>query len=360
MKVLMVWARFFPEMGGIETHIYEVGKRLQADGHQVSILTTDRTGRLPKREIVSGMEIIRVKAWPSQRDFYFAPGVVSVILSGRWDVVHIQGYHTLVAPMAMLAAWLSAQAYVVTFHSGGHSSPIRRSLRGLQRWLLGPLIRRAAQVVGVSEYEAATFGRALRIDSSRLSVIRNGTNPPAKPLQPAPPCETILSIGRLEKYKGHGRAIQAMPRVLAKRPGVELHIIGDGPFRENLVRLVGSLGLEENVRIYSVEPAKRAALMQQISAAALVVLLSDYEAHPVAVMEALSLGKKVLATHCSGFIELAAKGWIETIPADATPEVIGDAMLAAMVTGSHVDVELPTWDQAVRMIETVYGRAARA
>lgn len=360
MNILMVWARFFPEMGGIETHMYEVGKRLRADGHRVTILTTDRSGQLPPNEVVSDMDVVRVRAWPRNGDIYLAPGVAWAILRSRWDIIHIQGYHTLVAPLAMIAAWLTRQMYVITFHSGGHSSAVRRSLRGLQHWLLRPLVRRAAQRIGVSEYEAAAFSRSMKIDPAQFLVIPNGVTPLATPEHGFATTDTIVSIGRLERYKGHHRAIEAFAHLLPRKPHTDLHIVGAGPYRDDLVELAQRLGIEDRVHIYAIDPSDRARLMETVGSAALVVLLSDYEAHPVAVMEALSLHRKVLATHCSGFMELAARDWISTVPPDANADEIANAMFLAMEDPCCVDVRLPSWDSAAHMIESVYGAVARA
>jgi glycosyltransferase involved in cell wall biosynthesis len=350
----MVWARFLPEMGGIETHIYEVGRRLQKAGHDVTVLTTDRTGRLPSAETISGINVQRVPAWPRRRDYYFSPRIFSRIQSSRWDIIHIQGYHTLVAPMAMLAALVSSQPYVITFHSGGHSSPTRRSIRPLQQRILRPLLAKARHLIGVSEYEANHFSQLTGIDRKRFSVIANGADFSQGELGEKSPGNLILSVGRLESYKGHHRAIRAMPVVLSKNPNIELHVIGAGPAFDELRELVVSLGVEAKVKIYSWDPKDRAGLAEQMGKAGLVVLFSEYEAHPVAVMEALALRRSVLTTHCTGFIELAEKGWIKTVPLDASDQTIAEAMLAALDRTLGRDVKLPSWDDTAGATENVY------
>src|SRR4051812_34147443 len=73
MRILMVTPRYLPDMGGIETHVHEVSKRLSADGVDVRILTTDRSGTRPPREIIAGVGVRRVPAWPKERDYYIAP-----------------------------------------------------------------------------------------------------------------------------------------------------------------------------------------------------------------------------------------------------------------------------------------------
>ena len=119
-KLLMVTPRYLPFMGGIETHVHEVGVRLAWAGVELTILTSDPTGRLPREKESDGLRIRRVRALPSQMDFYFSPGIYHEIIGGAWDIVHCQGIHTLVAPLAMLAAWRADIPYMVTFHTGGH------------------------------------------------------------------------------------------------------------------------------------------------------------------------------------------------------------------------------------------------
>ena len=134
LRVLMVTPRFFPDVGGVETHVYEVARRLARASVDITILTTDRSGQLPTSEPLEGVTVRRVRAWPEQRDYYFAPEITRVITQGSWDVVHCQSYHTLVAPMAMLAALRAHIPYVVTFHGGGCT----RCWRGPTDWLLLP------------------------------------------------------------------------------------------------------------------------------------------------------------------------------------------------------------------------------
>src|SRR5262245_60266474 len=139
MRILMVAARCHPFMGGIETHIHEVGPRLVARGHVVDVLTTDPSGELPAEEYVRGMRVQRVRAWPRERDLYVAPGIYAAIRRGVWDLVHFQGYNTFVAPIGMLAAIRGGLPFVLTFHSGGHSSRLRNAMRGAQQAMLRPL-----------------------------------------------------------------------------------------------------------------------------------------------------------------------------------------------------------------------------
>src|SRR5581483_3758019 len=169
--ILQVTPRYFPDTGGVETHVYEVARRLVPLGFTVEVLATDRSGRLPPIEENDGVLIRRVRAWPSERDYYFAPDVYREVAQGSWDVVHCQGYHTLVPALAMLAARRTAKPYVLTFHSGGHSSRVRQTLRGAQAALLAPLLTHAAWLIAVSRFEADLFRARLRLPAERFAVV---------------------------------------------------------------------------------------------------------------------------------------------------------------------------------------------
>ncbi|TME65022.1 MAG: glycosyltransferase family 4 protein [Chloroflexi bacterium] len=75
LNVLMVTARYFPDIGGIETHVHEVGRRLASNGINITLLTTmphALSTPLPREMVVEGMRVIRVRSWPSERDYPIA------------------------------------------------------------------------------------------------------------------------------------------------------------------------------------------------------------------------------------------------------------------------------------------------
>ena len=156
-RVGMIATRSQPEIGGIESHVAEVAGRIAARGYDLEVLTTDRSGTLPKRERVDGYTVRRFRAFPAGRDWYFSPGLFWAALRTKYDLVHVQGIHTLVPPLAMLAAILRRTPFLLTFHTGGNSSAFREQARRTQFRILSPLLRRAHTLVGVSVYEAHRF-----------------------------------------------------------------------------------------------------------------------------------------------------------------------------------------------------------
>jgi glycosyltransferase involved in cell wall biosynthesis len=125
-----------------------------------------------------------------------------------------------------------------------------------------------------------------------------------------------------------------------------------------LRNLVRSLGLEERVEIGVIAATERQQLTELLARAGLVVLLSEYEAHPVSVMEALSLGCRVLVSDTSGLRELAQKGLCRAVPLNATPRTIALAMAQELAAAPRdVNLNLPDWDACARSLLKIYQSA---
>jgi glycosyltransferase involved in cell wall biosynthesis len=304
-----------------------------------------------------------VRAWPSDRDYYLAPDVARVVAGGGWEIVHCQSYHTLVPPLAMLAALRARIPYVVTFHGGGHSSRLRTALRGAQRVLLRPLLARADRLVAVARFEIPFYSRALGVPTDRFVYIPNGIDlgGPAPAERPPVDGALIASVGRLERYKGHHRILAALPAILAARPDARLWIAGVGPYESELRRLADRLGVADRVEIRAIPADDRTAMAAELSRAAVVTLLSEYETHPLAAMEAIALGRPTLVADTSGLSELASRGLATAIPLHSSPRRVAAAVLEQLRRPATppARLEVPTWDDCAADLLTLYRSVIR-
>ena len=79
LRVLQVTPRYAPSVGGVETHVREVARRLPARNVETAVLTPDPSGSLPAHEVLDGVTVHRVDARPRGRDYMFAPGLCGAI-----------------------------------------------------------------------------------------------------------------------------------------------------------------------------------------------------------------------------------------------------------------------------------------
>ena len=360
-RVAMVSANAYPVMGGVETHVYETAPRLAQAGFDVTILTTDLTGDLPTREEIRGVPVIRVPAAPRDRDYYWAPEIYRTIRREKWSLVHCQGYHTLVAPLAMAASARNRLPYVVTFHSGGHDSAARNRMRAAQHLVLRPLLRRAARLIAVSDWEARHFAAELHLGMNRFAVVPNGAElAPANDPGGHGAGPLIVSVGRLEKYKGHQRVIAAMPALKALEPDARLRVVGGGPYEAELRRLAAESGVGEHIEIAPVEARDRGGMATLLGRADVVVAMSEYESQGIAVLEALSLGRRVIVTDATALSEFARAGVARGVALRATPQELAEAIHDELHGPERPAFKLPTWDECAADLERIYAEVLAA
>lgn len=357
----MVTPRFLPHIGGVERHVDQVARRLCERGLQVTILTTDTSGELPPTETIGGVRVRRVPARPRQKDYYLAPQIYQEVRRRDWDVVHVQSVHTLVAPLAMFAAYRSHIPHVLTFHAGGHSSPLRNAIRPAQFALLRPLLSRAVRLIALTPFEIEQYSRRLHLPTERFALIPNGNDL----VQTATTTGTsrepglIASLGRLERYKGHHRVIEALPHVLRRRPDARLWIVGAGPYENTLRRLVKSRGVGSHVEIRAVPLTERQRLADELSKAKVAISLSEFETQPIAPLEALTLGCRLIVADTPGLNALADEGYARAIPLDSPPEQVAAALLEELEGPSVTrKPELPSWDDCAAALLEIYVAAS--
>ena len=105
--------------------------------------------------------------------------------------------------------------------------------------------------------------------------------------------------------------------------------------------------------------ADRTAMAERLGSAALVALLSDFETHPMAAMEALALGRPLLVADNSGLAELAEQGLARAIPTDSDPQTVARAIVEELERPRAVpELSIPSWDDCAAALLAVYREVA--
>lgn len=176
---------------------------------------------------------------------------------------------------------------------------------GLQ---LGDKIAAASFVACVSYFGRAQAYRL--VDASewgKLTVVRCGLELDQLPAPEASKGQRmqLILVGRLSAEKGIAGLLEALAMLApAERP--ELSIVGDGPLRGELDAMVDRLGLGADVTFLGRLP--EAETLAAIASREALVLPSFMEGLPIVLMEAMALGKPVIATRVAGIPELVSDG----------------------------------------------------
>jgi len=163
----------------------------------------------------------------------------------------------------------------------------------------------------------------------------------------------IATVGRLERYKGHHRVIAAFPEVLRGEPEARLLVVGTGPYEDELRRQAEELGLGAAVEFTSTPPDRPTAMAELLGRVSLVVLMSEFETHPLVALEAAAAGCRLLVADAGGLAEIAEDGMARAIPLDEDPDAVGRAVLEELALPPQSKApELTSWDEcAARLLE---------
>ncbi len=322
MQILQVCHRYHPHVGGVETHVREISERLVKEGHEVIVATTDPTGKLPVEEMVNGVHVVRKRSIAPNEAFYVVPGMKSYIAKTHCDIIHAHNYHALPALSAALAK--KDRAFVFTPHYHGSGQTLVRNILHIPYRHIGRrTFEKADRIVCVSEFEANMISKRYggRFDS-KTTIIPNGLN--LDLLRSGSVVEksagSLLYVGRLEKYKGVQKILEALKFL----PEHRLTVIGNGPYKEKLLKHAENLRVDG--RVEWLQNLSGESLAEHYRSASLMINLSSFEAYGITVAEALAAGTKCIVatgTALEDFVDCdACIGISRSISAENLAELI--------------------------------------
>jgi len=139
----------------------------------------------------------------------------------------------------------------------------------------------------------------------------------------------LLSVGRLVYQKGHEFLVRAMPGILGEHPSAKAVICGEGELRGALQAQIAELRLENSVFL----TGNRPDIHRFLNTADIFVLPSRWEGLPVALLEAMSVGLPVVATHVEGVEEVVQNEAEGLLVPPGDPEALAAALIELIGRG---------------------------
>jgi glycosyltransferase involved in cell wall biosynthesis len=313
VKIAMVSPGLPPEGGGIGAYTDKTSRVLAARGHDVHVLIPG-TSQLTT-ETIDGVQLHRVPN-PSIR-----PTVLARAWAVRRTLVRLGPFDVVQACEWEARAWwysLRPQAPLVTRLATPHSvvdqqneAPRARRLHAaFGRWLERDQTRRSARVVCPSRTLAREVGGRWGIDPDTISIVPNGIHLPRSEVG-RPPAELrgfdyVLYFGRLERRKGVDTWIEALPQVLETYPTLHAVFVGEDlgmagrPFEEYARERCA----RDWPRLHFLPAMSHPRLFPIVAGSRMVVMPSRFESLANACLEAMALGRPVVATTGTGLAEM--------------------------------------------------------
>jgi len=192
---------------------------------------------------------------------------------------------------------------IISERTDPHGRPLGAAWERLRRWTY-PW---ADGLVVQSGHAQSFFSKEVRAKTMVIPnpVVLPQAVPGANPAPQTGARPSLITLGRLDRVKGHDMLIEAFASIAQDFPDWDLRIFGEGPQRKTLAALIRSHGLEQRVLL----PGYSSDVTERLRESELFVLSSRVEGFPNALAEAMAAGLPVISFNCrSGPSELIRHG----------------------------------------------------
>lgn len=239
--------------------------------------------------------------------------VLKIIREISYDIVHT---HTSVGGIiGRFAARLNGTPLVLwTIHGWAFDYPYGGSIRRRFFLMIEKIMDRFTDhYVAISENMKEVGVNAGITDTGKIDVIYHGIELKEYPAQELIRNRVgikndgniiIGTVGRLEPQKAVNVLIQAVALVKNRHPHIKLLLVGDGPLREDLENLAGTLNMGNDVIFTGWRPDAG----DYIACMDIFSLSSLWEGFGIVLLEAMSLAKPIVATKVGGVPEIVMDG----------------------------------------------------
>ncbi len=313
MNILLASDIFPPESGGPATYVVGLANALQKQGHTVQIITLNAH---PKKDAVS-CPLFFVQA-KSKLVRYFEYGYLLWKQSVGVDAIYAMGPVNSGFPAFLVSKLRRKKLFVKVVGDYAWEQGMQRfgvndlidvfqnkkydfSVECL-RWIQSFVTRHAHGVIVPSEY-LKRIVHGWGVKQNKIYRIYNSVHFKAvDPIVKKNNEMWIVSVGRLVPWKGFPMLMDAVWELQKEFASLRLKIIGSGPEQKNLKLRINDKKLESFVEL--VGEVSHEKTLAYIQGADIFVLNSGYEGLSHVMLEALSLGRPVMASRVGGNPEL--------------------------------------------------------
>jgi len=266
MRIAFVYDGAYPWInGGVEKRVYEIGKRLAERGHDVHWycvgwwLPDNGEGTIevdgikyhavcePLEMYVNGRRSIKAA-------IKFSISLIRPLLREKFDIIDCQQFPYFSCFSAKLASLINGSSLIITVHEfwGDYWYEYLGRMG-----IFGKIVERAtfkltSNYITVSNH----VKRSLGFLKDSIYIVPAGVSfNKIKNIEPSSEGANLIFVGRLIKHKNVHVLLKALRLLRDDGFNLTCIIIGDGPEKENLMRITRDLDLEDQVRFMGRVPS---------------------------------------------------------------------------------------------------------
>lgn len=340
------------QIGGAEVHVAALAEKLRERGHEVTVICP--RGRPLVAELIARGLPVRAPRALGKLDPVLLARLVGWLRRERVQVVH-----THLSTASLLGSWAARLAGI----------PALATVHGLNTRTCYNYANRIIAVSNAVRQHLVAQG----LPAERIMVVHNGVDLRAlsRPDQSEqvrrecrlpPGAPVLITVGRLAPTKGHRDLLEAL-ELLARgglRPNLRLLVVGTGSLLPLLQREAEQRGLRDRVIFCGFQRD----VLPYLQAADVFVLPSIQEGLSLSALEAMALGKPVVACRVGGTPEVVVDGETGVLVSPGNPRELAAALerllaereqaRAMGAAGRRRVQQAFDLEQMVARIETIY------
>jgi glycosyltransferase involved in cell wall biosynthesis len=317
-------------IAGAETHLLALLPALRAFGADSAVVLLEDPRR-PQDDLRGRFEAEGIPVFPLPIRWHLDPALPArlekTFRKEAFDILHAHLPHGEVYGEIALRAFPDRK-FVISRHNDDR----------FRRWLplrpvFAPSLRRADRIIAISQAVRRFLIDVEKADAGRIDVIPYGIDADACARSAHPGAfrraigaqvEPIVGfVGRLTRQKGVDVLLRAFARVEARHPEARLALAGDGPDRSALEELARSLGLKRVMFL-----GWRGDVADIMADSSLLAVPSRWEGFGLVTLEAMALGKPVVAARVSALPEIVVPGETGLLVSSGSEAELADALLS--------------------------------
>lgn len=375
MNILVLNYEFPPLGGGASPVSRDISIRLASLGHRVTVVTMGYKS-LPEYEELEGVKVYRLKCWRSRKSACMPWEQYTYLLTVRqfmkkhmlthqYDVCHTH----FVIPTGEAARWVYRRyriPYVITAHGSDVEGYNQKKYMKIMHLLLKPfwksIVSSSKGVIAPSEYLLGLMKREM--ESEKYLLIPNGLvldRYQKLHKENGAKEKRILLMGRMQKSKNMQTVIRALAKVDLKDWNVD--ILGDGPYREELERLVKGLKISEKISFHGWIDNATEEQLSFLKKASIYITASHFENCPMAVLETIAAGCYPLLSDIPSHRQFVKDDiyFFQKDDVDELAEKIENQVNKEHLwNNNYIDISRYDWEYIVREYENILSRSCRA
>ncbi|MFZ2630627.1 MAG: glycosyltransferase [Desulfosalsimonadaceae bacterium] len=290
----------------------------------LAILRDD--GSLKKRLDDTGIKVIHLNRKKfDPRTLY---DLIKIIRKEKTDLLHLYQYAS--SNFGRIAGKLAGIPAIL------HAGDLNYDYPWYQRVADHFLKKITDRVIAISESAKASYVQVRGIDPDKITVIQNAVSLDRfngltednrrelkRKLGIPETCDIVGTVTRLHAVKGNDILLRAAEMVLKTLPDTYFVIVGDGPLRRELTDSAKKMGIDGHV----IFAGYQENVADFLSVFDVKVMASNTEGFSLALLEAMTMGKAIVATKVGGMREILSDGVTGLMVPPRNPEAMAEKII---------------------------------